>query len=601
MVETRRDKKRKGGGDDSSALCQSGETADLINTVRALQEEMRAMQRKIGTLETKVEYLEEEKKHADGRIEWLEKEQGELDSKVSTLDVDVYGLKLDVKGLESTVEDLEKEVERVEERAEKNLDALEKEVERVEDRADKNLEEVDERASKNLDVVDDRLCRNLDEVEEHLLEGFELRAKKLPLIESALKYHRNLIRNQNWTSRVPRLPSQYWIDNGCGEATAWVLSEMADRIASETRDLRLDGADGYVHLSVPMTPGANALIPHNDAMLPLWKEFTLALDDYRHFVHQSGLDGVDPSLTIGGLELTHQVLNLMEPALNGNPFKRVELCFNNGGRDLIAFAAKVLLTGNESLRKLDFEGNPIQDEHELNLLLGAVSNHPSLLGLSLASSCRRLPYQTITSVLSRCNNMREIDLSNNGIATAGNSFLEGFLESNEYLTILRLENNRLEDADAHAIARGLHSNKTLIALHLEGNNFTDGGLVSLMAAVYNPSTLNTVSGSNHTCLIHTDTSATMRFNASSKECYNRRRKIYFSLSNRNKQSSNVSELGDDFNPSIIPSLVRSVQEYSVVDADAVSGESLDVVPPLSIVFELLRGWVSPRIIAAKHS
>ena len=66
---------------------------------------------------------------------------------------------------------------------------------------------------------------------------------------------------------------------------------------------------------------------------------------------------------------------------------------------------------------------------------------------------------------------------------------------------LSLETNNLNDEDAVLISRALKHNTNLKELWLGGNNITEVGNGALRKAVYDTTSLNTVSESNHTCFI----------------------------------------------------------------------------------------------------
>ena len=89
-------------------------------------------------------------------------------------------------------------------------------------------------------------------------------------IKSALKYHRNLTRNQNnWVNPVPRVPSSYWISNGYDDNEAEIMKALVRNIREETSHMRLDGLDGRILLRVPTAD--QLIIPHDAAFLPYWE------------------------------------------------------------------------------------------------------------------------------------------------------------------------------------------------------------------------------------------------------------------------------------------------------------------------------------------
>lgn len=308
-------------------------------------------------------------------------------------------------------------------------------------------------------------------------------------------------------------------------------------------------------------------------------------------MHQSSLVEVDPSLEISSIQLPEEVLGLLKAALDGNPFKSIRLRRNNGGRDIVNFVTNVV-KNNSEIKKLHLIDNPIHED-DFNALTSVVSNS-SLHEINFEGSCRRLSYNNITTLFSQCTNLWDIDLSENAITTNGDSFLSNFLETNTTLHLLKLGYNNLNNHDAISIARALVTNRTLILLNLSGNNITQDGKNALLETVFNTSSLNAASDSNQTCLVLCDSNWMRQFNHSSNKLSHRRQKLYHILSKRNRESSNVEQLDENLSREHIPTLLESIQEYSnfIVDDD-VDGERSDSVPPLSIMYEVLRGWNMP--------
>ena len=164
---------------------------------------------------------------------------------------------------------------------------------------------------------------------------------------------------------------------------------------------------------------------------------------------------------------------------------------------------------------------------------------------------------------------------------------------------LCLAKNNLNDEDARLIAHALKHNTNLQFISLDGNNITGIGEEALGKAIYNPTSLNSLSDCNHTCRIHgLNWSADIPFDPlgyTPKE--NRARKLYHLLSVRNREGSNVRHLNSEFGGEdkndeslkLVPKVLESVNCYDS------NWESTDYVPPLSITYEILRGWKMPEL------
>ena len=165
-----------------------------------------------------------------------------------------------------------------------------------------------------------------------------------------------------------------------------------------------------------------------------------------------------------------------------------------------------------------------------------------------------------------------------------------------------MANNNLNDEDARLIARALKHNTNLQFISLDGNYISGIGEEALGKALYNPTSLISLSDCNHTCRIHgLNWSADIPFDPlgyTPKE--NRARKLYHLLSARNREGSNVChfnlEFGDenenDESLKLVPKVLESVQRYAVSQS---CGECIDYLPPLSVVYEILRGWKMPEL------
>ena len=142
------------------------------------------------------------------------------------------------------------------------------------------------------------------------------------------------------------------------------------------------------------------------------------------------------------------------------------------------------------------------------------------------------------------------------------------------------------------------------------NEMTQKGFTALARAIYDPTSLNSVSECNHTCWIDglhkylPDDGYEMCNNAASYQGapyrpvkQTRARKIYQLLSKRNKEGSNVQHLNLEFEDDddegglalkIVPKVFEAVHNYS--------NESNSLpIPPLSIMYEVLRGWKMPEL------
>jgi hypothetical protein len=91
-----------------------------------------------------------------------------------------------------------------------------------------------------------------------------------------------------------------------------------------------------------------------------------------------------------------------------------------------------------------------------------------------------------------------ITLDNNNIDSFGAVNIAEYLEGNPPIDALSLDHNRLNDDDAILISQALKRNTKLCNLWLHSNNITSIGVKVLLTCVFDSSSLNSISESNHT-------------------------------------------------------------------------------------------------------
>jgi hypothetical protein len=96
------------------------------------------------------------------------------------------------------------------------------------------------------------------------------------------------------------------------------------------------------------------------------------------------------------------------------------------------------------------------------------------------------------------SDVRCINLSDNNIDLLGAVKIAEYLEGDPPLKYLSLHHNRLNDDDAILILQALKRNTNLTHLNLWGNNLTSTGVKALLTCVFDSSSLNAISESNHT-------------------------------------------------------------------------------------------------------
>jgi hypothetical protein len=96
------------------------------------------------------------------------------------------------------------------------------------------------------------------------------------------------------------------------------------------------------------------------------------------------------------------------------------------------------------------------------------------------------------------SDVKHIDLENNNIDSFGAAKIAEYLEGDPPIHSLDLECNRLNDGDIIHILQALKRNTNLKTLKLYINNITSIGVKALLTCVFDSSSLNAISESNHT-------------------------------------------------------------------------------------------------------
>ena len=171
-------------------------------------------------------------------------------------------------------------------------------------------------------------------------------------------------------------------------------------------------------------------------------------------------------------------------------FRNTNLCGN-----CIAHLTK-LVDASSMLYILVLDHNRIDNMESARYLSRSLRSHACIRRLCL-NHCNLGSSPEILLVILQ-SDVKGIDLSNNNIDSLGAVKIAEYLESNPPIEYLFLGHNRLNDDDAILISQALRRNTNLQGLYLQTNNFTSIGVKALLTCVFDGSSLNAISESNHT-------------------------------------------------------------------------------------------------------
>jgi len=319
------------------------------------------------------------------------------------------------------------------------------------------------------------------------------------------------------------------------------------------------------------------ILAHEHSLDPYWDDFLNALTRYSY---DSGTKF--RYIVIQDVELTKEILEKMATKLNGKVKKALIFNGNNICREGIISIAS-LLEGNRTMGYLHLCQSPINDLSGVMRLSEAVSTHPIPLSLNL-SGCSIGTNMDILMTILR-SGAETIYLNDNDIGSQGAIEIAKHLQSNaSTLKQLSLDTNRLNDGDAILLAQALKKNTNLQEIWVRGNNFSVSGVKSLFKAIFNSSSLNAISESNHQCQLHLfsemDTSQDyVEILNSQDRDTSRMRKISVAFHSRESTLHYLEGLPLEFMPDVLDEIQAETEENKLIN----------------MMYAIMRWWDMPAL------
>jgi hypothetical protein len=419
------------------------------------------------------------------------------------------------------------------------------------------------------------------------------------------EYNNMLVKNQSWKYKTPVHSAEYWEDNGYDEDVAEYLADGSEPLKNSTEKLRRGEFPDY---SVGNRKGIDLEWGEGDPILdraakdimhPYWVEFTMALKQF------TPAFGVLPSyfesyFNLENIQLTGNVAWLLKDALMHKPFQSLKFVNkadvgDNEGMKIVDIID--IMKSNKHLRRLTIGNNRIQQDNMKNLFSALLRG--SIVELDLSNCFENglgddmMEYLLINGG----SKLQRLGLESNEIASSSVTLLANFLATNPPLKALDLSNNDLSGDSVYLLANALRSNTSLRFLQLFGNPISNADYETFRLVLHGDSNLNSIADSNHSCVLE---GVGFSWNVDgfqkngawheATESFNRARKIYNLLSERNKSisTSNVQHF-DDIDVKLLPVILKTVQRYESA-ANATTSNNNCRVKALSIVYEVMRKW-----------
>ena len=170
-------------------------------------------------------------------------------------------------------------------------------------------------------------------------------------------------------------------------------------------------------------------------------------------------------------------------------FNNINLC------DKGIISLSKLVDDSSKLNTLTIIHNRIDNMESARCLSRSLRNHARINHI-IMSHCDLGSSPTILSIILQ-SYVSIINLSNNNIDSLGALKIAEYLEVDPPIHQIDLECNHLNDDDAVLISQALKRNTNLRHMHLHFNNLTSIGVKSLLTCVFDSSSLNVISESNH--------------------------------------------------------------------------------------------------------
>ena len=462
------------------------------------------------------------------------------------------------------------------------------------------LELTSQTTKKHIDEKFDSLYLHLDQQSSLLENKLETKVDTVNLkVERSLKLHelnKMLIKNQSWEFTADDSAFGFYDEDEV---------QYLVQTAEELKDLTTKMRQGEFPTIDPSVFGGICIerdnldppFSHevNNELLPHWKEFAAALKQFTPAINLLPVNCLS-CFTLDSVPLNHDAMLLIKEALIGMPFQCLAFTNNNNGDGIFGALGGMsvdaildVVESNTHLQKLEIFGNQI-GSHHIERLCSAVSNR-HLVKLDLSESFEPGIGDEMLASLLAMNDLKleNLVMSENNITSAVSTVLADFLATNSTLETLDLYGNNLNDSDAELIANAIRSNSALKRLYIGNNTFTIAGEEAFRSVLFDESSLNAASDSNHCCEVYAGSRLDLAsYNSPSgmNMQRNRARKIYALLSSRNKTMSNVQHFSD-IDLKLLPNILQAVQKYS---KDMRCDPNMDEVHLLSIVYEVMRRW-----------
>ena len=388
------------------------------------------------------------------------------------------------------------------------------------------------------------------------------------------------------------IPASHWISVGYSQNDAQLMEKLQNDMKKCCDEDKID---------LRGRPGV--ILPHDDWMLPHWKKLAKALSaratDFR----------------ILNITMPESVLDIMLPSLrSNNVLTKMSLCNNNLGNEGLLRLADFLGI-NTSLKSLCFGYETINDLSVASSLSDAIKDHPSLTGVGFIG-CGLSNIEILEKMLEGCKTLIRFAITGERLLGGSKALalIEDFIIHSNHptLELLSFDHNKISDNVALRLASALKCNTTLKRLSLINNNITEVGEKALLKAMYDPSSMDSIIESNHTCMAYTydiekRSLVFQRPPIETEVLYINKKNTSMTIQQKIRKKVVLALCGQDgglfdlfhFNDlplGMMPRVLELIQEHTAIRTKACRNMPKQLEKDaLSRLFHTLRGWELPLL------
>jgi hypothetical protein len=238
--------------------------------------------------------------------------------------------------------------------------------------------------------------------------------------------------------------------------------------------------------------GEEPIVWHEQILDEGWDQLEDALSGDKHVTNICDIQ-------IENVEITKECLAALVAIFRSGRanFSRTYVIFDNANicREGIVCLSK-LVDVSSNLQKVCLHHNRIDNLESARSLSRSLKSHSCIKELHMYN-CDLGSRPEILSVILQAD-VKWINLDNNNIDSLGAVKIAEYLESDPPIRRIDLDHNQLNDDDAILISQALKKNTSLEILFLHKNLLTAIGVKALLTCVFDSSSLNSISESNHT-------------------------------------------------------------------------------------------------------